>query len=187
MRAPKVDRMSRESGRRLVTFGHGTLAAQAIVDLLQGAGIAAVVDVRSAPGSRRHPHVAREEMKRWLPEARIAYRWEQALGGWRKARADSSNQALRHLSFRGYADWMEGEAFGEALDQVLVEAAEAPTAVMCSESLWWRCHRRLIADAASLLHGFEVVHLAHDGRTGPHRPTDGVRVAGDLLRYDQAP
>jgi uncharacterized protein (DUF488 family) len=169
---------------RLLTVGHGTLEAGALASLLRGAGVARLVDVRTAPGSRRHPHVGRIAMEGWLPAAGIEYRWERDLGGFRRAAADSPNTALRHPAFRGYADHMRTPTFRAALDAVLADAAEAPTAVMCSESLWWRCHRRLIADAASLLGGADVVHLHHGGRLEPHRPTDGVRREGDLLVYD---
>ena len=116
-------------------------------------------------------------MSQWIPEAAAAaYRWEPRLGGFRKTRAGSPNVALRHPSFRGYADYMETDEFARALAQLLADAADAQTAVMCSESLWWRCHRRLIADAAQLLHGVPVRHLMHDGSLRPHQQTAGVRV-----------
>jgi uncharacterized protein (DUF488 family) len=168
----------------LLTVGHGTLAAGAFADLLTGAGVALLVDVRSYPGSRRHPHFGRDEMARWLPEAGVEYRWERRLGGRRRARADSPHVALRDPSFRGYADHMETLAFGEALDAVLAAAAGRRTAVMCAESLWWRCHRRLLADAAALTRGVDVRHLLHDGRTQPHAVTDGARLADGHVVYD---
>lgn len=143
------------------------------------------MDVRSAPGSGRHPHFRREEMELWLPKAGIAYRWERELGGWRRPSADSANLALRHPAFRGYADHMRTRGFWAALDRVLEEASGPPTAVMCAESLWWRCHRRLLADAAVLARGVEVRHLLHDGGWQPHTPTQGVRVDPEgLLVYD---
>jgi uncharacterized protein (DUF488 family) len=153
--------------------------------LLRAAGIARVVDVRTAPGSRRHPQFRREVMADWLREAGIAYRWERKLGGWRKPDPGSTvNHVLRHPGFRGYADYMRTPAFWAALDRLLAEAATAPTAALCSESLWWRCHRRLLADAAALVRGTEVLHLDHRGGLEPHRPTEGVRRDGDLLAYD---
>jgi uncharacterized protein (DUF488 family) len=169
---------------RLCTVGHGTLAAEEFAALVGSAGIEAVVDVRTAPGSRRHPHFARAEMERWLPAAGVGYRWERALGGFRRPVPGSPNTALRHAGFRGYADYMATEAFSAALQGLLADVAVRPTAVMCAETLWWRCHRRLVADAAVLLHGVEVVHLGHDGRLGPHRPTEGARVEDGRLRYD---
>lgn len=175
-----------ESGRatRLFTVGHGTLSSDELAAVLQGAGIEALIDVRTAPGSRRNPQFARAEMQRWLPAAGVDYRWAQQLGGFRRPRPDSPNTALRHEGFRGYADYMASPAFTDALHEVLDEARRRAVAVMCAESLWWRCHRRLIADAAVLLHQVEVVHLGHDGQTVAHRPTEGARVDGDHLVYD---
>jgi uncharacterized protein (DUF488 family) len=169
---------------QLTTVGHGSLGQEELARLLGQAGIALVVDVRTAPGSRRHPHVARAQLGHWLPEAGIAYRWEPLLGGWRKPMANSANTALRNPSFRGYADYMSTKEFWLALDQLLAEAASQETAVMCSEALWWRCHRRLIADAASLVRGATVLHLAHNGQLTPHVPTEGVRTEGEDLVYD---
>jgi uncharacterized protein (DUF488 family) len=169
---------------RLLTLGHGTATVEELVALLHQAGVERLVDVRTAPGSRRHPHVRRQAMAEWLPEAGVAYRWEPELGGFRKADPASVNHALRHPAFRGYADYMRTPAFWTALDRLLAEAAAAPTAAMCSETLWWRCHRRLLADAAVLVRGAEVLHLDHRGRLEPHHPTDGVRRDGDLLAYD---
>jgi uncharacterized protein (DUF488 family) len=168
----------------LLTVGHGTLPADAFVTLLRGAGVERLVDVRTAPGSRRNPAFRRDEMARWLPAAGVAYRWEPALGGFRRPVAGSPNRALRHPAFRGYADHMRTPAFREALDRLLAEAADARVAVMCAESLWWRCHRRLLADACLLLCGVPVVHLGHDGRLELHRPTEEARVEGDVLVYD---
>jgi uncharacterized protein (DUF488 family) len=169
---------------RLLTLGHGTATAQELLALLAGAGVERLVDVRTAPGSRRHPQFRRETMAGWLAEAGVAYRWEPELGGFRRPEPASVNHALRHPAFRGYADHMRGPRFWAALDRLLVEATAAPTAAMCSETLWWRCHRRLLADAAVLVRGAEVRHLDHRGGQERHRPTEGVRRDGDLLAYD---
>jgi uncharacterized protein (DUF488 family) len=169
---------------RLLTLGHGTASAEELVAWLHGAGAERLVDVRTAPGSRHNPHVRRQEMAGWLPEAGVAYRWEPELGGFRRPDPASVNHALRHPAFRGYADYMRTPAFWTALDRLLAEADRAHTVAMCSETLWWRCHRRLLADAAVLVRGAEVLHLDHRGRLAPHRPTEGVRRDGDLLAYD---
>ena len=79
---------------------------------------------------------------------------------------------------------METDAFLEGIEELLINAANEPTTVMCSESVWWRCHRRLVADHLLLVHGIEVVHLMHDGRLTPHVPTQGVRLDGHTLVYD---
>lgn len=125
-------------------------------------------------------------MRVWVPQRTgAAYARAAALGGFRKTSPQSANVALRHPAFRGYADYMETAEFQRALDDLLDGARDRRTAIMCSESLWWRCHRRLVADAAVLLRGADARHLMHDGSIKPHVPTHGVRVAPDgLLRYD---
>jgi uncharacterized protein (DUF488 family) len=171
---------------RLFTFGHGTAAADEIAALLCRAGVRSVIDVRSVPKSRAHPHVWSERMAQWIPDlAGAVYEWRPELGGFRKTRPDSPNVALRHPSFRGYADYMQTQAFLEALQRLIVDAASLPMAIMCSETLWWRCHRRLIADALVLLHDVEVRHIMHAGPLQAHRPTEGVRrLASGVLQYD---
>lgn len=171
--------------RPLFTLGHGTADRKQLVALLHGAGIEAVVDVRTAPGSRRNPDVARAEMSRWLPDNGVGYRWERRLGGWRRDPADSPDTGLRNRSFGGYATHMRTEDFLVAVDELLHAAATEHTAVLCSESVWWRCHRRLIADFAVLARGVPVRHLMPDGHLAEHRTTDAVRRRDDgLLVYD---
>jgi uncharacterized protein (DUF488 family) len=166
----------------LFTVGHGTLAAEAFVALLETAKVTAIVDVRRFPASRRHPQFAREAMAGWLGEAGIGYRWKEALGGRRRGVADSPNAALHNSAFRAYADHMASAEFRAAVDRLLAQARERPTAVMCAETLWWHCHRRLIADAAELLHGMAVAHVMPPGKLAPPCPdgrgTRGRRPAG---------
>lgn len=170
----------------LLTLGHGTATQDELAALIRQAEIQSIVDVRTVPKSRRHPHVWREAMADWIPALSDSdYVWEPALGGFRKGGRDSSNVALRHPSFRAYADYMETDAFMLALDDLLARAAQRRVAIICSETLWWRCHRRLISDAAVLLRGVDVQHLMHDGTRRPHVPTAGVRVTeAGTLRYD---
>lgn len=173
----------------LYTVGHGRLDEAALGTLLQRAGVQVVVDVRRFPGSRRHPHVHRDALAAWLPGYGVAYRWEEDLGGRRGRAPDSPHVAIRDPGFRAYADHMGSDVFRAALERVVGQAADGTVAVMCAEAVWWRCHRRFVADAACLLHGVDVRHLMHDGRLEPHRPTEGVRVVAGGLRYDggQAP
>jgi uncharacterized protein (DUF488 family) len=169
----------------LITFGHGTASAERIAELLHSAGVQTLVDVRIAPGSRRNPHVARAELERWLPGEGIGYRWEKRLGGFRRPAPDSPDVVWQEPAFRGYAGHMRQPEFLAAVDEVLGQAATGQLAVMCSESTWWRCHRRLIADFAELARGADVRHLRHDGRLTAHRPTPGARLRPDgLLVYD---
>lgn len=172
----------------LLTFGHGTADEDTILALLQDAGVGTVVDVRRFPGSRRHPHVARTALEQWLPEAGIAYRWEPRLGGRRHVPADE--RALerdpwwRVAAFRAYAAHTRSAEFGAAMRDLTEGLTRSRHVVMCSESLWWRCHRRLVADAAVLLYGVVVRHLAHDGKLTEHLPSAGARVTPEGLVYD---
>lgn len=170
---------------RLTTVGHGTLAAEEFVALLRGAGLHGVVDVRSFPGSRRNPQYGQEEMERWLPAAGLGYQWIGELGGRRPPVSGSKHVALRNDAFRAYADHMGTPAFQSGIEALLRLAGGEPTVLMCSESVWWRCHRRLVADHLVLVDGAEVLHLMPDGRLVPHIPTAGVRRAEDrALVYD---
>jgi uncharacterized protein (DUF488 family) len=189
-RTPASHRLPRQEDGVLLTFGHGTASADQMTGLLHGAGVTALIDVRTAPGSRRHPHVARAELERWLPEAGISYRWEKRLGGFRRPEPDSPDVAWREDAFRGYAGHMRTAAFLAAVDEVLAQADAQVTTVMCAESLWWRCHRRLLADFVCAARGVPVRHLMHDGRLEEHRLSPGLRLRDDgLLVYDggQAP
>ena len=175
------------SEQELLTVGHATHAQEAFAGLLRSAGVASVVDVRIAPGSRRFPQFSRGALEQWLPAAGIFYRWERRLGGFRKLPPGSPDVALANNSFRAYAAHMRTAEFGAAMATLVADAAARPTAVMCSESLWWRCHRRLIADHASMIERLTVRHLMPDGRLAAHEPTAGVRVADGQLRYDRPP
>ncbi len=170
---------------QLLTFGHSTLSQDEIVALIQRAGIERVVDVRTVPKSRKHPWVWSDRMMIWAPaQAHAQYGWERELGGFRTQQPSSHNSALRNPSFRGYADYMETEPFLSALQRLVDSLGSRKTAIMCSEALWWRCHRRLISDAATLLHGIEVLHVTANARVQAHALTEGVRRADGTLRYD---
>jgi len=132
---------------RLFTVGHGTRTTEELVAVLTDGGIELLVDVRRFPGSRRHPHLARERL---AAELATPYEWwGDELGGRRKPVAETRHPQWRNEAFRAYADGMDTPVFVAAFDRLLARAAEAPTAVMCAETLWWRCHRRLIAEGAN--------------------------------------
>jgi uncharacterized protein (DUF488 family) len=172
---------------RLVAVGHGTASQADLTALLVGAGVTRLVDVRRYPGSRAHPHVTRDALAKWLPAEGIEYRWEERLGGRRPLPPDSPDGWWHAEAFRGYAHHMRSAGFLDAMTDLLAQRAAATTAVMCSESLWWRCHRRLIADFAALVHEIPVFHLTHDGRLTIHRVAAGARRSTDgLLVYDAA-
>lgn len=166
---------------RVLTVGHGTLPASEFVSLIDAAGVTGVVDIRSYPGSRHNPQYRREEMEAWLPDAGISYLWLKDLGGRRKLVPGSRHAGLEHAAFRAYADHMETESYRAAVDALL--AQPGLPAVMCSESVWWRCHRRLLADYLVLIRGIEVAHLMHDGRMTVHAPSPEARADGDRLVY----
>jgi uncharacterized protein (DUF488 family) len=166
------------------TFGHGTLPTEEFTDVLSHAHIGRIVDVRSFPGSRHNPQFGRQEMERWLPDAGIDYIWMKDLGGRRRPVPESRHVALRNDSFRAYADYMETSAFLAGVGELMTVCRDQSVAVMCSESLWWRCHRRLLADHLVAIRHVEVLHLMHDGRVTVHPLTPGVRVDGSTLVYD---
>lgn len=171
----------------LLTLGHGTLTQDGFTDLVTGAELSMVVDVRRFPGSRRHPHFASDAMTQWLPAAGVGYRWEPRLGGRRRTdpAEPDADPWWQVEAFRAYAAHTRSAEFAEGLTSVLDDLARGRVAVMCSESVWWRCHRRVVADVAVLVHGLDVLHLAHSGRRTPHPPADGARVTADGLRYDR--
>jgi uncharacterized protein (DUF488 family) len=166
------------------SIGHGARTSEELVGLLLGAGIVRLVDVRTAPGSRKHPQFGQTQLAQTLHEHDIAYVWRKDLGGWRTPRPDSVNVALRSPGFRGYADHMETQEFDRAISWLIETSRTVPTAIMCAESLWWRCHRRLIADALSV-RGVEVLHLMAGGREDPHRMHPAARVDDGRLVYDR--
>jgi uncharacterized protein (DUF488 family) len=168
----------------LLTVGHGALPADEFAELLKGAEIEVLVDIRSFPGSRRHPHFGKDAMAQWVPDAGTEYRWHRELGGRRRPSPGSRHVALQHDAFRAYADHMETAEFKTGLTDVLELASSRRTAVMCSESVWWRCHRRLLSDAAMLLHAAQVEHLFHDRRLRPHPVMPEARVERDDVVYD---
>lgn len=166
----------------LFTIGHGAVDLGTFAEYLREAQIASLVDVRRFPGSRRHPQFGSAALSEALRGIGIAYRHAEDLGGRRRPMPSSPNTGLRNEGFRGYADWMLGDAFGEAFTGVVNESQNRRTVVMCAETPWWKCHRRLIADAAVLLAKIPVVHLVA-GKEAGHRLTEGVSVDGSRLLY----
>jgi uncharacterized protein (DUF488 family) len=166
---------------RLLTVGHGPQGRAALGDRLLGAGVERVVDVRRFPGSRTNPDVTRESLEVWLPALGIGYRWDARLGGRRRLPPGEpvADGWWTVAQFAAYAAHTRTPEFAVALDEVLAEAAGATVAVMCSESVWWRCHRRLIADVVLLGRGLPVTHLMPDGRLTPHRPSEGAVLGAD--------
>lgn len=162
----------------LISVGHGALDRPGLLTLLRDAGIDAVVDIRRYPGSRRNPDVAGEAMAQWLPAAGIHYRWDARLGGRRRLPADTPvlDSWWRVEQFAAYAAHTRTPEFAGGLADLLAQAEQQRTAMMCSEAVWWRCHRRLVADVVVLAHSRPVRYLMHDGRLVGHPPSEGARL-----------
>lgn len=164
------------------TIGHSTRSIEQFLGLLTGSGIEVIADVRSFPGSRKYPQYNREALAATLLAHGIDYHWLPSLGGRRKPSADSPNKAWRNASFRGYADYMSRTEFAQGLSQLLEISNQGRTAIMCSEGVWWRCHRSMIADALCV-RGTKVVHILDARHNVPHPMTAPARIVGGVLSY----
>ena len=164
------------------TVGHSTRPQEDFLALLAVHGVQAIADVRRFPASRRHPHFNRDDMARWLGEAGLRYQHFDDLGGRRKPDPASGNTALRHPSFRGYADYMATEPFEQALARLIDWARGERVAVMCAEAVWWQCHRSLISDALSA-RGCEVRHILDASKTRVHRINELARIEAGRVCY----
>jgi uncharacterized protein (DUF488 family) len=163
------------------TAGHSNRSLSGLVEILQAAGIELVVDVRRLPGSGAHPQFNGDVLCRSLAEFQIAYEYIAALGG-RRGRATEVpaelNAGWRNRSFHNYADYALSLEFRSGLERLIGLGRERPCAIMCSEAVWWRCHRRIIADYL-LARGEQVIHLMDKNRTEPARLTKGAVVRDD--------
>jgi uncharacterized protein (DUF488 family) len=166
----------------IYTVGHSTHSAEAFAALLEGHGVRQIADVRLIPKSARHPHFARERLDPFLAGHGVLYRHFPDLGGHRRPRADSVNTAWRVEAFRGYADYMASDRFKHALDDLLTFSVRTRTAVMCAESVWWQCHRRLLADAL-LVRGIPVLHILSRAAPKPHELSEFAREAAGEVIY----
>ena len=129
------------------TVGHSTMPIERFIGLLQAYGVERLVDIRSMPRSRHNPQFEGASLADSLTARRIEYAHIQALGGLRRAHKDSPNTGWRNEAFRGYADYMQGEEFQDALEMLIRMSRQKRAAIMCAEAVPWRCHRSLVADA----------------------------------------
>jgi uncharacterized protein (DUF488 family) len=167
---------------RFWTIGHSTRSIEDFVPALGANGITFLVDVRTLPGSKRHPQFDKEALNDSLGKAGIRYEHFPELGGLRKPKKDSRNAAWRNASFRGYADYMETEEFRKGVDRLVDLAGKlGPAVIMCAEAVWWRCHRALISDFLKT-RGFEVIHII-DAKTQSHPFTSAARIVNGELSY----
>lgn len=168
------------AARPVFTVGHGARSADAFLSVLQDADIQTLLDVRRFPGSRRHPHFGRDALAASLQDHGIRYQWHgEDLGGRRRQQPESRHTALLNAGFAGYADHMDSPDFREAVDMIVARTNNGERlALMCAETLWWRCHRSLVADALAC-RATEVVHLLDVGRRDSHRLRSTARCADD--------
>ena len=168
--APDTDAPA-AAGRLIRTIGHGTRTTAEIAAILRDAGVATLIDVRRYPAGKRQPHLSRERLATDLPELGIGYEWwGDALGGRRSGEASAlAATGWRSRSFAAYAMYMATPQFREALARLESRVLDGEAlALMCAETVWWRCHRRLIADALTI-NGFTVEHLIDRVPGRPHR------------------
>jgi uncharacterized protein (DUF488 family) len=165
-----------------VTVGHSTRPLPDFLEVLAAYQVELVADVRRFPGSRRQAEYQQPALEAALHRAGIGYVWLLDLGGRRRPVPDSPNTAWRHPAFRGYADHLEGEELAAGLFELLALAWGLRTAVMCAEILWWRCHRRMIADVLVSL-GADVIHIRDAGTAQAHRLTAPAHLVRGVLSY----
>ena len=165
------------------TIGHSTRSGEDFLSLLRRHGLRTLVDVRRYPASRRYPHFNREQLAATLAGESIAYEWIESLGGRRDPAPDSPNSAWRNAAFRGYADHLASEEFAAGFAALCTLAREQPAAVMCSEAVWWRCHRGLISDLLRS-RGVQVLHIVDASEPAEHPWTPAARLEEGVLTYD---
>lgn len=169
----------------IYTIGHSTHSVNDFISILQSFDIRALVDIRRFPGSRKYPGFNKEQLAEELQKAGINYTHLEELGGRRKAQVNSKNNRWRNESFRGYADYMETDEFAKAVAELEAIALKQRTAYMCSEAVWWRCHRSMVSDYLKAK-GWAVLHIMAKGKTEEHPYTSPARVVnGHVFYYDE--
>ena len=170
--------------KQIWTIGHSTRTFEEFVAMLQSFDIELVADIRSYPGSRRYPHFNKEILSPTLPENGMEYLHIPGLGGRRKTRSDSKNTGWRHDAFRGYADYMETNEFETAVKDLEHLGSDKRVAFMCSEAVWWRCHRSMVSDWLKM-NGWTVWHIMGSGKQQEHPYTAPARIVDGLLDYSK--
>jgi uncharacterized protein (DUF488 family) len=166
----------------LFTIGHSTRTIEEFITILHAHELELIVDVRRFPGSRRVPQFESNRLAHSLGNANIEYCWIESLGGRRRMSLSSPNVAWRNTSFRAYADHIATEEFAEGLFELEMLARGLRTAIMCSEILWWRCHRRIISDVLTF-EGWKVEHIRDEKPAELHKLLPPARVLNGELVY----
>lgn len=174
--------MKTNQSKTVWTIGHSTHSLNELVAMLHSFNIETVVDIRSYPRSRKFSQFNKEALELSLPENNIEYIHLKKLGGRRKVNPESKNTTWRHAAFRGYADYMESESFAEGIKELIVIALEKRTAYMCSEAVWWRCHRSMVSDYLKA-HGWDVQHIMGVNKASEHPYTQPARIVAGELTY----
>ncbi len=174
----------KEEKKTIFTIGHSNRSIEVFLDLLQSFHIKTLVDVRQFPGSKKYPYFNKENLQQLLPENQIQYIHMIELGGRRKLNKESLNSSWKHPAFRAYADYMETEAFKKAAEHLEQIASESITTYMCSEALWWSCHRSMISDYLKSK-GWQVMHIMDIGKATAHPYTSPARIVDGKLTYRQ--
>ena len=166
----------------MLTIGHSNRSLEEFIAILRAHHVDLLVDVRTVPRSRHNPQFNLENLPASLNSAGIAHVHMPGLGGLRHTRKDSTNTGWRNDSFRGYADYMQTPEFANNLAELIALDQKHRVAVMCAESVPWRCHRSLIADALTA-RGKPVQHIMSATKANPHKMTSFARVEGHRVTY----
>ncbi len=170
--------------KTIFTIGHSNHPFEEFLEILKAFEIETLVDIRRYPGSRKYPHFNKDHLEKSLPEKEIQYLHYEDLGGRRKVKPDSHNTAWRLDSFRGYADYMETDSFKKAIEKLEILAKEKRVAYMCSEAVWWSCHRSLVSDYLKN-EGWNVQHIMSKTKSNEHPYTKPARIINDKLVYTE--
>lgn len=170
--------------KTIFTIGHSNHPFEEFLEMLKAFEIETLVDIRRYPGSRKYPHFNKDHLEKSLPEKEIQYLHYEDLGGRRKVKPDSHNTAWRLDSFRGYADYMETDSFKKAIEKLETLAKEKRVAYMCSEAVWWSCHRSLVSDYLKN-EGWNVQHIMSKTKSNEHPYTKPARIINDKLVYTE--
>ncbi|MBS1782464.1 MAG: DUF488 domain-containing protein [Bacteroidetes bacterium] len=174
--------MKLHSTPTIYTIGHSTHSIDQFIAMLQSFSIELLADIRSLPGSRKFPQFDKENLAISLPQAGIDYIHLADLGGLRKTKKDSHNTAWHNASFRGYADYMETPEYAFGIENLERIARQNKTAMMCSEAVWWRCHRSMVSDYLKSI-GWLVLHIMSEGKSQEHSYTEPAKILNGKLTY----
>ncbi len=174
----------KEENKTIWTIGHSTRSLEEFIGMLHSFNIELIADIRSFPGSRMFPQYNKEELEVSLPQNNIQYVHLKDLGGRRKGNRDSKNTGWRHIAFRSYADYMETGAFKHGIKELEEIALKRHTAYMCSEAVWWRCHRSMVSDYLKL-QGWKVMHIMGIDKATEHPYTAPARIVNGELNYEK--